>query len=1547
MPLTSCHLIWAPLLCCALCACGGRTTTPTSDNQAATDDTEVDTGKLSDSGQAPDTTAIQDANVNDVVASFGEPFGPCDDDDNCDLKLCMEMPKGRICAKKCGECPAGFGCESFGSGADAFKVCKPMWSRLCRPCKNDDDCRDASQLSGGWCIDYGHAGAFCGGDCVAGECPKDYTCRDVTTTTGVPRKQCVRADLSGDPQVFGACVCNDHAFKASAQTPCATDLWQDGKCWCAGQRFCGKDGLTQCASTPGASCAPSGCDICAKDADCKDDGDLCNGLPVCVKTPGKPAVCQPNTKDAVQCDPGQDTACLVNTCAPQTGKCAPKPTAENTPCKDGDACTYDDRCKAGTCTGAAAVCCTNADCAPQDDGKLCNGTKFCEAPGSKDAKCTFNPATVKDCSAVGQAPCLVGACVEVVDLAGKSTSTACQAVPAPGALTCDDGKACTTGDVCQNGSCKGTQTGCCEDADCAKDEDGDACNGRLFCNKQSGKCLVNPATKVACPTGADTDCVHNSCAKATGVCSMLADKDGSTCSDGNLCTGGDTCKDGACYANPDLANACTCTEDVACAPFEDKSVCNGTLFCDKTAGACVLNPATVVLCDATDDLPCRTNTCHPDTGACAMADRDDGALCDDGNPCTVSERCQTAGNTASKCISDAAVPSPCACTATADCAKFEDGDACNGTLFCNGQTGLCAPDPASVVVCQSAGNSKCRKNLCDTKTGQCALLDLPNGTNCEDGDACTKAAGCKDGECAGLAGVSCNDGNVCTNDVCDPIKGCVNTANQAFCADNDACTTDERCANKLCLAKNRVCDDNEPCTTDSCDPTATDPTKACIFAPLPTPVTCTDNDPCTENDRCGGGKCAPGKTKDCDDGDACTAGDKCVGGQCFVGGKTVCHDTNPCTADSCDPKTGKCVFQAQTGAVCDDGSACTDDDACAKGQCVGKPLLWDRIYGLKGASISAGRVAVMSDGDLVLIAHHGEKMGGWVARADERGALKWEKAARELFAGDTVLPHGVTAVADGSAVVVVESAPNKPANAETGWIVRLDATGKVSWQHPWQAGNGGALMDVCASDGGVLAVGRTRATNPAGDGAVLALSASGKLTYARRVRCLGKHSGAFRAVAKGHGGFAAAGVCAVNGQANNGWLIGFDAAGQTRWELAPGTLEHEQLEAIEAVTGGWTAVGKIMPSAADRTAWLLHVDVAGRVAWQRQVAGAHNSFDAIVAAPDGGVLAVGSTAKDRTATSDAWLVKFDATGRQVWDRRTGEATEADGIASVVRRGNGYLAGGYSWLADGTGVVRLQRVDAWGQADCATSGGCAAKAVVGCADGEVCTDDLCSVANKGCYNADNSAFCDDGDACTVASVCAKGTCVSGTPRVWQRELDGKTFAWATDVQAAAGGGIVAAGYTNTGSGKGHAWAQRVGADGAAQGDPLIIDGPRVDVAESLARVADGWLLAGFEADTPDKESDLWVARTGVELGLLWTRRLTGTYHHSGRAVTQLPDGRVAVVGESGATSSETDGLLVLMPASGVGAMQQHVMGNDAWGSLRDVVPAATGGLALAG
>jgi len=196
----------------------------------------------------------------------------------------------------------------------------------------------------------------------------------------------------------------------------------------------------------------------------------------------------------------------------------------------------------------------------------------------------------------------------------------------------------------------------------------------------------------------------------------------------------------------------------------------------------------------------------------------------------------------------------------------------------------------------------CTKDFCDPVAG---CQHVPADALCDDGNWCTTQDECSGGKCAGGPVKDCNDSNPCTDDVCDPGKGCVNLFNVADCDDGNGCTVSDKCSNGKCEPGGPLdCDDKNVCTKDSCHP----------------------------NDLC---KHEPVDAV-CDDGNACTTGDKCAAGKCSGGPAPNCDDNVKCTQDSCDPLQG-CLHSpivpccgntiVEAGEECDDGNA-NNNDGC-------------------------------------------------------------------------------------------------------------------------------------------------------------------------------------------------------------------------------------------------------------------------------------------------------------------------------------------------------------------------------------------------------------------------------------------------------------------------------------------------------------------------------------------------------------------------------------------------------------------------------------------
>ncbi|MBI5608463.1 MAG: hypothetical protein HY902_06240, partial [Deltaproteobacteria bacterium] len=624
-----------------------------------------------------------------------------------------------------------------------------------------------------------------------------------------------------------------------------------------------------------------------------DDGNACTKADTCLA-----GVCTGGA--AVACD--DDNLCTNDKCNPLSG-CLNLPVTATTDCDDGDPCTQGDACLAGKCEAGVNTCqCqVSSDCAKFEDGNLCNGSLYCNKSAGPPYLCKLNPASLVVCPGGADSACQKNTCIPATG--------ACKLVVAPANTPCDDGDSCTSGDFCDSGLCQGGANTCAckQDADCAAQEDGNACNGTLFCNKALAQCQVNPITVVTCQTVDDTACLQNICNPKEGKCYLLPVHEGKACDDGNPCTPNETCSGGQCST---ATNTCDCQSDADCAAKDDGNLCNGTLYCDVAAYVCRTNPASVVHCNTGDDPACLGDVCDPKSGKCSeIALPKDGTACDDGNPCTALSLCS-----GGKCQGQANL---CQCQKDSDCAGKDDGDLCNGSLFCNPTSNLCEVNPATVVECPSAFDEACLTNQCDPKTGGCGMKPAHQGNQCDDDSLCSGGGWCALGTCEVTVKQACE----CQQDAdCDKLD------------DGDLCNGTLYCAKTagakpICKANPAtvvVCKtvDDTACSKAICQPK----TGVCALTPISGP--CSDGKACTVQDSCLNGLCA-GLTKICSDGVACTV-DSCqepFGCVAVPGAPAVCSDGNACTGDACDLTKG-CVTSPVAGA-CDDGNPCTVKDTCS------------------------------------------------------------------------------------------------------------------------------------------------------------------------------------------------------------------------------------------------------------------------------------------------------------------------------------------------------------------------------------------------------------------------------------------------------------------------------------------------------------------------------------------------------------------------------------------------------------------------------------------
>jgi hypothetical protein len=283
-----------------------------------------------------------------------------------------------------------------------------------------------------------------------------------------------------------------------------------------------------------------------------------------------------------------------------------------------------------------------------------------------------------------------------------------------------DGKVDCADETCNLDLCGAFGTGKCRDGTCHEvlcsddvDDDGDgakdcvdpdcqdtACGDGGTCG--AGKCLAGSEAGL-CADGEDndgdgkTDCADTECPLGTAC------TDGSACTTGDACVSGGRCEGAQVACTPYDAEGCygpagTCSEDAgACeylprpGPCDDGRACTLSDTCDGDGGC----RGTPLACAPPSAACLGSGTCLESLdGGCVYPVLDAGTSCDDGQNCTVGDRCGVDGGcegTPVVCVKPAA-----------ECLFVEQDCAPDGGCLFGSRTGgacdggTCAPDGGCV-----------------------------------------------------------------------------------------------------------------------------------------------------------------------------------------------------------------------------------------------------------------------------------------------------------------------------------------------------------------------------------------------------------------------------------------------------------------------------------------------------------------------------------------------------------------------------------------------------------------------------------------------------------------------------------------------------------------------------------------------------------------------------------------------------------------------------------------------------------------------------------
>ena len=315
--------------------------------------------------------------------------------------------------------------------------------------------------------------------------------------------------------------------------------------------------------------------------------------------------------------------------------------------------------------------------------------------------------------------------------------------------------------------------------------------------------------------------------------------------------------------------------------------------------------------------------------------------------------------------------------------------------------------------------------------------------------------------------------------------------------------------------------------------------------------------------------------------------------------------------------------------------------------------VWSRTYGELNRDDVAASVLQASDGGFVFagrgqVSNQTHDAELW--RTDALGNVIWQRA---FTMGADTRAHSVVQTSDGGFILAGQThLPNEIFANYDVWIAKTDASGILEWQRSYEArpgddsGNDIARSIQQTSDGGYIVGGQTMAGW--WDAYILRLDPFGDILWERTMfeNAYADECHAIRQTADG--GFVFTGVTVEPGHSDTNLLLGrLDDVGNTLWTRNFGTHAGSMCEEVGQsidITGdgGFLIAGQTSAqSAGSWDAWVIRTDANGEEVWTRQYGGVQDDRAfSIGQTVEGDPVLCGWTYSEGAGSGDAWIMKL-------------------------------------------------------------------------------------------------------------------------------------------------------------------------------------------------------------------------------------------------------------------------------------------------------------------
>lgn len=270
------------------------------------------------------------------------------------------------------------------------------------------------------------------------------------------------------------------------------------------------------------------------------------------------------------------------------------------------------------------------------------------------------------------------------------------------------------------------------------------------------------------------------------------------------------------------------------------------------------------------------------------------------------------------------------------------------------------------------------------------------------------------------------------------------------------------------------------------------------------------------------------------------------------------------------------------------------------------------------------------------------------------------------------------------------------------WLVKIDADGNELWNSTFGGEGGERGYSVQqTSDGGYILTGYTNSYGAgAYDAWILKTSSSGVEEWNSTLGGSRMDWG-YSILEAGDGYIVAGYTRSFGSEGSDIWILQIDDTGKELWNKTFGGEDNDVTYAItQANDNGYILVGGTHSfGAGDSDVWVVKIDSKGNKVWDHTFGGPEWDEGYNIQQTDGGYVIAGATASSTTASSDAWLIKIDEQGREIWSTVVGGEEEEIAFSVYPASTGGYIVTGYTdSFSHGRSDVWLLRIDESGNVE---------------------------------------------------------------------------------------------------------------------------------------------------------------------------------------------------------------------------------------------------------